>query len=241
MQSKKVKIFKILMLILFIIIMAILTVKLFPIFKGLTTEEGRINFKAEIEGLGYDGIIIIIGLMVLQIFLPILPGEPVEVLAGMSYGAIGGLAVILMGAFLSSFIIFFAVRKFGRNFIYSFVSKEKIEKLENSKWFSNPKKIDIILFILFFIPGTPKDLFVYLGGLLPIKPSRFLIISTFARFPSIISSTIAGSSMTTGNWTIVILSYVITFVIVGVVIFVFNKKNKGYLKLSREVANERSI
>ena len=137
-------------------------------------------------------------------------GEPVEVLAGMSYGPIGGLFVIFLGAFISSVIIFFAVRKFGRGFLYSFVSKEKIEKLENSKLFSNPKKIDSILFILFFIPGTPKDLFVYLAGLLPIKPTKFLLISTFARFPSIISSTIAGSSLVDGNWTMIIVTYAVT-------------------------------
>ena len=80
----------------------------------------------------------------------------------MSYGAIGGLIIIFLGAFLSSFIIFFSVRKFGRNFIYSFVSKEKIEKLEKNKLFSNPKKLDTILFVLFFIPGTPKDIIVYI-------------------------------------------------------------------------------
>ena len=75
----------------------------------------------------------------------------------MSYGPIGGMCVIFAGAFISSCAIFFAVRKFGRSFLYSFVSKEKIEKLENSKMFSNPKKIYTILFILFLIPGTPKD------------------------------------------------------------------------------------
>ena len=149
----------------------------------------------------------------------------------MSYGPIGGLIVVFLGAFLSSFIIFFAVRKFGRNFIYSFVSKEKIEKLENSKWFSDEKKVDIILFLLFFIPGTPKDLLVYIGGLLPIKPLRFLLISTFARFPSIISSTIAGSNLVTGNWLAIVLSYGITFAIAGVIIFLLNKKEKAYIKL----------
>lgn len=144
----------------------------------------------------------------------------------MCYGPIGGLAVILLGAFISSLIIFFAVRKLGRNFIYSFVSKEKIEKLENSRWFSNPKKLDLILLILFFIPGTPKDLLVYIGGLLPIKSVKFLLISTFARFPSIISSTIAGAGIASGDWRMAILGYVITFAIVGVIIYVFNKKGK---------------
>lgn len=231
MQNKKTKIVKIVMLLIFILIMIILTIKFLPIFKNIATEEGRMNFKQEIESLGYEGIMIIVGLMVVQIFLPILPGEPVEILAGMSYGPIGGLIVIFIGAFVSSFIIFFAVRKFGRNFIYSFISKEKIEKLESSKLFSNPKKIDTILFILFLIPGTPKDLFVYIAGLLPIKPIKFLMISTFARFPSIISSTIAGSNLVTGNWTAIVVTYAITFAIAGVIIYIFNKKEKAYIKL----------
>lgn len=131
----------------------------------------------------------------------------------MSYGPIGGLFVIFLGAFLSTLLIFFGVRKFGKSFIYSFVSKEKIDKLENSKLFSDPKRLDMILFILFFIPGTPKDLFVYLGGLLPINPVKFLMISTFARFPSIISSTIAGSSLVEGNWAMIVVVYAVTFAI----------------------------
>lgn len=231
MQSKKVKIFKLIMLTIFILIMILLTVRLLPIFKGISTEQGRIDFKDNIESLGFEGVFIIIGLMVVQIFIPILPGEPVEILAGMSYGPIGGLIVIFLGAFLSSFIIFFAVRKFGRNFIYSFISKEKIDKLENNKLFSNPKKIDTILFILFFIPGTPKDLIVYISGLLPIKPVRFLLISTFARFPSIISSTIAGSNLVTGNWIVIALTYGITFGVAGIIIYIFHKKEKVYIKL----------
>lgn len=231
MESKKVKIFKLLLLALFILIMVFLTIKLLPMFKKISTEEGRISLKNEIESLGFEGIFIIIGLMVIQIFLPILPGEPVEILAGMSYGPIGGLIIILLGAFLSSFLIFFLVRRFGRNFIYSFISKEKIEKIENSKWFSNSKRVDTILFILFFIPGTPKDLFVYLGGLLPIKPVRFLSIATFARFPSVISSTIAGSNIMSGNWLTIAITYIITFVCAGIMIYIFNKKEKVYIKL----------
>lgn len=158
-------------------------------------------------------------------------GEPVEILAGMSYGAIGGLFVIFLGAFLSSVIIFFAVRKFGKSFIYSFVSREKIEKLEKSKLFSNPKRLDTILFILFFIPGTPKDLFVYLAGLLPIRPLKFFMISTFARFPSIISSTIVGSNLVDGNWEVIVGTYLVTFALAGIIIYLFNRKEKVDIKL----------
>ena len=149
----------------------------------------------------------------------------------MSYGAIGGLIIVFLGAFVSSFIIFFAVRKFGRNFIYAFVSKEKIEKIEKNKIFSNQKRLDLILFVLFLIPGTPKDLLVYIGGLLPIKPMKFLLISTFARFPSIVSSTIAGSNLIAGNWAVVIATYIITFLIAALIIYMFNKNEKVYIKL----------
>lgn len=227
--SIKVKIFKVILLILVVALLIYLTIKLMPIFQSLTTEAGRENFHQEINSLGYRGVLVIIGLMVIQIFLMFLPGEPVEVLAGLCYGPIWGLIIIFLGSFISSVIIFFTVRKFGRKFIYSFVSEEKIKKIENSKYFSNARNIELTLFILFFLPGTPKDLLVYIAGLLPIKPSRFFILSTFARFPSVISSTIAGSNIIDGNWGTIIGVYALSFAISGVIIYFYNRKSKTNL------------
>ncbi|MCI8518915.1 MAG: hypothetical protein HFJ51_02055 [Clostridia bacterium] len=73
MKKDKTNIIKLVMLIVFIFIMIFLTIQLFPIFKSISTEEGRMNFKQDMEGLGSKGIFAIIGLMVVQIFLPILP------------------------------------------------------------------------------------------------------------------------------------------------------------------------
>ena len=164
-----------------------------------------------------------------QIFLPILPGEPIEILAGMCYGAIGGLLFITFSVFITTTVIFFLVRKFGREFVYGMCSKERTEKIENSKLFKNPKKLEYIMLILFLIPGTPKDILVYIAGLLPIKPLRFIMISTFVRFPSIISSTIAGANLVEGNWQSSIIIYAITFLIVGIIIFVMKKVDKTHL------------
>ena len=99
--------------------------------------------------------------------------------------------------------------------------------------FKNPKKIEYIMLILFLIPGTPKDLLVYVAGLLPIKPLRFLIISTFARIPSIVSSTVAGSSIVEGNWKIGVVLYALIFIVVGVIIFIVEKNDKT--KLTKEI------
>ena len=166
------------------------------------------------------------GLQFAQIFLIILPGEPIEILAGMCYGGIGGLIFITVSVFIITTIVFWAVRKFGRKFVYSFCSKERIDKIENSKLFKNPKKIEWIMLILFLIPGTPKDLLVYIAGLLPLKPLRFILISTFARLPSVISSTFAGSNFVAGNWKFSLIIYAVTFVIVGITILIINKFDK---------------
>ena len=84
---------------------------------------------------------------------------------------------------------------------------------------------------MFIIPGTPKDLIVYLGGLLPVKPIKFLLISTFARFPSIISSCIAGSNILNGNWLLIVIVYGITFLLSGLIYLIVKKKNKEIMMI----------
>lgn len=225
-MSIKTKIFKYTLLILVILILIGLTVYLFPIIRNLSTAEGQLKFKNKVSEVGILGILVLFGLQFAQIFLAILPGEPIEVLAGMCYGGLGGFVFITISLLIINAIIFFAVKKYGRKFVYSFCNKKRIEKIENSKLFKNPKKIEWIMIILFLIPGTPKDILVYIAGLLPIKPLRFIFISTFARFPSIISSTFVGSNLVKGDWKFSIIIYVVTFIIVGILIFVINKLDK---------------
>lgn len=198
MEIKKInrlKLFKLILFIIVIVLVILATIKLFPIFTNIGTSEGQQKFKSEITSQGINGIIYLIGLQLLQILIPVLPGEPIEFLAGMCYGTWGGLLLIFIGAFLSSTIIFFLVKKLGKDFIKTFLGEDKLDKFENSKLLSNHKRLELLLFIAFFIPGTPKDFFTYIAGLLPINPTRFLLIATFARFPSIITSTFAGDNL----------------------------------------------
>jgi len=212
------------------------TIYLYPIMKELLKPEGRENLKIEIQQNGPNGILLLLGLEAAQIFLPILPGEPIEILAGMCYGTFGGLIFIMLSVFIVTAMIFFMVRKFGRDFVYTMVSKEKIQKIENSKLFTHPKQIEYIMLILFLLPGTPKDLLTYLAGLLPIKPSRFIVIATLARLPSIISSTYAGATLINGNWKIGLLMYVGIFVVVGIAILLAKKFDKT--EITKEILEE---
>lgn len=225
-KKKMLKILKIGLSILSIVVFIGLIIYLFPIIKNLTTKEGQVEFKNLVQTTGIYGFLMLFGLQFAQIFLVVLPGEPLEILAGMCYGAIGGTVFIFVSCAITSALILFLVRKFGKKYIYEFFKKEKIDKIENSKLFKSPEKVELIMTILFLIPGTPKDLLVYIGGLLPIKPVRFILISTFARFPSVISSTIAGANIVNGNFGITVLVYIITFSITALFIYLVNKFDK---------------
>ncbi len=223
----KTVVFKKIVSIIFIVLLIGLLIYLVPLFKELLTEAGRENFKQSIDDLGIFGIILLFALQFAQIFLVVIPGEPIEILAGMCYGAVWGTLFVMISSFLISCFIFFLVRRFGREFVYNFYKKDKVKKILNSKLFKDTKRIEFIILLLFLIPGTPKDLFVYLAALLPIRPYRFIIISTFARFPSIITSTLAGANIVEGNFHTALILYGVIFALVIIIILIVNRYDKS--------------
>lgn len=226
-HKKNAKILRVLILVLVVVIFVVATINFFPVIKDLATTEGKIEFRNKIQNSGFLGMLLLFGLQVAQIFLFIIPGEPIEILAGMCYGGFGGTVFILVSSAIISIAIFFLVRVLGKKFVYAFSDEEKVKKIENSKLFQDPKKVEIIMLVLFLLPGTPKDLLVYIAGLLPIKPWKFIVISTFARIPSIISSTYAGEKILAGNLRVAGLIYIAIIAVVVALIFIFNKFDKN--------------
>lgn len=229
MEKQKVKVFKLTMTILAIVIIVGIIIYMFPVMRELSTKEGQLAFKEKVSSSGILGLLMLFALQVAQIFLIIIPGEPIEILAGMCYGPIWGTVFIMVSAGIISTIIFSLVRKYGKRFVYNFCDKEKVAKIENSKLFKNPNKIEMIMFILFLLPGTPKDLLAYIAGLLPINPVKFVLISVFARFPSVISSTLAGANLAVGDWKKSIVMYLSIVFVAIIVILIANKFDKGKL------------
>lgn len=229
MKKQKVKVFKLTMTILAIVIIVGIIIYMFPVMRELSTKEGQLAFKEKVSSSGILGLLMLFALQVAQIFLIIIPGEPIEILAGMCYGPIWGTVFIMVSAGIISTIIFSLVRKYGKRFVYNFCDKEKVAKIENSKLFKNPNKIEMIMFILFLLPGTPKDLLAYTAGLLPINPVKFVLISVFARFPSVISSTLAGANLAVGDWKKSIVMYLSIVFVAIIVILIANKFDKDKL------------
>ncbi len=203
---------KIILIAVSVIMAAALFLLLFGIFRIISTEEGRALFRDRINGLGFAGCLLLIALTVSQVFLFIFPGEPVELLAGMCYGTFGGLIVIYAGVLISTLIIFLLVRGFGRKAALKLLGREKTERIEGSRLLRS-KKAELLLLLLFIIPGTPKDLLVYIGAMTQVKAERFVLLSTLLRFPGIITSTVVGDRFTEGDARFAITVYAVTLAV----------------------------
>lgn len=225
-QNKKRKIvLKITVIILSILAVALVCYAFFPLLKNINTEEGRLSFKAKVNSMGLKGFLLLYLLETVQILFVVIPGEPIELLYGMCYGSIKGAIYLTITVFLNTIIVYYIVKKFGRKVLDFFFSEEKIKKFEQKEIFNRKDKIEHILTLLFFLPGTPKDMLLYIGAFLPISKWKFICISTFARFPSVITSTIAGSGITNNNLKVTIVTYIITGMI-ALIITLFDRKNK---------------
>lgn len=207
-------------IIIFVLLLAALTWIFWPYVKELGTDEGREEFKAWVDGLGFGGWLVSLGIQLLQIFIAFIPGEPVELLLGYLWGPWLGLLTCLVGIFIGTLAIFLLVRRFGMPFVRKIVGDDDLTKY---KFLSNKNKLELTVFVLFFIPGTPKDALTYIAPIAPISPVKYLLIATFARIPSIITSTILGDSIAEGNYFLAIAVFVITAVI-SVVGIIFGNK-----------------
>lgn len=176
------------------------------IWAVLTVQEARDTFIAYVRESGLLGLALFLGLQILQVVVAVLPGEPVELMAGLLYGTWGGLAVCLAGVMLSTWLVYYGVRAAGAKALDE-------TALKKYRFLRDKEHVQLLLFVLFFIPATPKDVLIYLGPFLPIRPGVFLLLSTVGRIPSIVTSTFAGSQFAAGSWEVSLAVLVITSVL----------------------------
>ena len=214
--SKKRKVFIIISAVVVLAVAALLTVVIWKWLASFTQE----GFREYIQSFGVWGWAVLLLLQILQVFIALIPGELLETAAGFAFGPVSGTLVCYVGVAVGSAIIFFLTRRFGLKLVEIFMSREKINEL---KFINTEKKRNGLIFLIFFIPGTPKDLITYFVGLTDIKFSSFLLISLVARIPSIISSTFGGHLLGEGEIWGAILLYGITGVVSFCGLLIYNK------------------
>ena len=185
------------------------------------------DFRDYIQSFGPLGWLVLLGLQFLQVFIALIPGELLETAAGYAFGPWVGTAICYVGVGLASSLIFALTRRYGVKLVEIFVARERINEL---RFLNTERKRNNLIFLLYFIPGTPKDLLTYFVGLTDIKLSQFLILSMIARIPSVISSTFGGHLLGEERYTGAIILYGVTGVVSAIGLLGYNM----YLKKKQQ-------
>ena len=177
------------------------------------------RFRDWVHSNGVWGYLAFAGMVILQILVAAIPGEPFEIAAGYAFGAVEGTLLSMAAAVLGSVLTFWLVRLFGMKLVRIFFSEEQIASVRFLK--STPKR-DLLFLVVYMLPGSPKDLLGYFAGLTDIRFPTWLIICSLGRIPSLLSSTLGGAALGSKDYALAILVFAITLAISAIGLLVYN-------------------
>jgi len=210
-EKKTALIVKMVLLFLFLSVVVYLSFRIGPGITRLVRQPQK--FREFLDSYGSASALIFIAFQAIQVIVAVIPGEIVQIAGGYAFGTVLGTLYSVLGIFVGSLIVFFTTRLLGFSLVKTFVPQKKIERFA---FLINSPKSEIAMFTLFLIPGVPKDTLVYIAGLTPMKPFRFLLIATIARFPGLLGSAYIGSNLQKKHYlpvTVISVAALVLFVI----------------------------
>jgi uncharacterized membrane protein YdjX (TVP38/TMEM64 family) len=157
--------------------------------------------------------IVYVLLQALQIVIFIVPGEVTQIAAGWAFGFGWGSVLSVIGAVLGSAAAFGLARLFGVALVHRIAGQQAVAKFD--KLMESPRFIGSI-FLLFLIPGVPKDILCYVAGLSSLKFLPFLLFGTVARLPGILGSSLMGKALFHGDWLLLAVIAGVAVVLFGI-------------------------
>ncbi|HIS02957.1 MAG TPA: TVP38/TMEM64 family protein [Candidatus Pullichristensenella avicola] len=212
-HKKKIYLFAIVVALLFIAAVGYLVGK--PMIDFVREPE---RFRAWVDSAGLWGRAVFVGMVVFQLIIALIPGEPLEMGAGYAFGAVEGTILCIVGCVVGSALVFLFVRRFGVKLVEVFFPRERIRSL---RFLQDSRRLNLLTFIVFFIPGTPKDLLSYFIGLTDMKLGTWLLITAVARIPSIVTSTVTGDALGLKNYQFALIAFGVTLALslVGILVY----------------------
>ncbi len=205
MISDKQSILKLAILILFISIGTYIFIH-FDFYAYFINREKAVSL---IKSYSPFDIIVFIGLQVLQVVFAPIPGEATGLLGGFIYGPLLGTLYSTLGLTLGSWLAFSMARAFGLPFVEKTINPELVKKYD----YLLEHKGAIITFVLFLIPGFPKDALCYVMGLSHMRIGMFLLISTVGRLFGTVMLSVCGSFARNHEKTALFIAFGITAVV----------------------------
>ena len=212
-HKKKIYLFAIIVALIFIAAVGYLVGK--PMIEFVREPE---RFRAWVDSSGFVSRVIFVGMVVFQLIIALIPGEPLEMGAGYAFGALEGTILCIIGCVIGSALVFLFVRRFGVKLVEVFFPREKIRSL---RFLQDSRRLNLLTFIVFFIPGTPKDLLSYFIGLTDMKLGTWLLITAVARIPSIVTSTVTGDALGLKDYQFALIAFGVTLALslLGILVY----------------------
>ena len=166
-----------------------------------------------IISFGHFSAVAFILIQALQVVFAPVPGEITGFVGGLIFGNVWGTIYSTIGLVVGSLAAFGISRSLGMRFVEKVVKKDYIDKFN---YFVRHKGVNVS-FILFLIPGFPKDSLCYLLGLTHMRVVDFILINVFARLPGTLMLTMQGTAVHTEQYRLFFIlfsaSIVLTFVL----------------------------
>jgi uncharacterized membrane protein YdjX (TVP38/TMEM64 family) len=163
--------------------------------------------------------VIFIGLQALQVIISPIPGELTGILGGHLFGQWVGLLYSTIGLTLGSVVAFAVGRWLGAHYVRKLMSAAIWRKMD----FIVEAEGAILCFIVFSIPGLPKDVTCYLFGLSPMPFWVFAVVSMLGRIPSTWILSAQGARTASGDYLHVLL---LTAIVVAVASPLYYYRNR---------------
>ena len=171
------------------------------------------NVNALFEHYHAESILVYIGAQILQIIICVIPGQWLQFAAGYMYGFWLGFLYSIIGAAIGSVVTYYLAKLLGRDAMHLIFGEARINEFIHKL---NSKKAIVIVFLIFLIPGVPKDLCNYAAGISEMKLKPFLIVSLVGRSPGMMGSLLIGRQIDAGNYTGAIVVAAVAAIVAGV-------------------------
>ena len=154
--------------------------------------------------------LLIICIQIVQVVICFLPGQPVQFAASYMFGVARGFAFSITGAVIGTVISFYLAKLLGNDAMNLFFGEEKVRDYK--------KKLDsgrglLLAFLIYLIPGIPKDIVSYVAGISDMRFRPFLLVATVGRIPGMLGSLMLGHFFGRQDYRAMIIIAVVVAVI----------------------------
>ncbi len=167
--------------------------KIFEWYRLLSDREQIRHF---ISSFGSSAPPVFILIQVLQVMFAPVPGEATGFIGGYLFGALPGFIYSSVGLTIGSWLNFMIGRFLGRRFVRKLIPAHQFAKIDGML----KRQGIIIVFILFLIPGFPKDYLCLALGLTTLPIKLFILMAAIGRMPGTFALSLQGAFLYEQNY-----------------------------------------